>query len=124
MVLREARNQAPAVGFTISIQKSLGALLALKKFVLGGRASFKNSRQVLNALLPSVGSLGGADHVGNVPHQGHFLFFSFFDHGEIGVPPNVRLYFDEVGIVGLQVIDSFTSLFWRRNRERAWKMRR
>jgi len=79
--------------------------LLLAQFCLAGRASQKNSGEMLDAGLAGVGRLGGGNGIGDVADEANVLFAGGFGDGEIGFGLEAGLHFDEVDAFGFQFAD-------------------
>jgi len=79
--------------------------LLLAKFCFAGRASQKNSGEMLDAGLAGVGGLRGRDGIGDVAYEADVFLAGGFGDGEIGVRFEAGLHFDEVDAFGFKFAD-------------------
>src|SRR5262249_61194800 len=111
--------------WVVSCQKAAGARSTrlFHQFVFNFGAAFKYSRQVFNALLACIGSFRCAYRIRDVTCKDKSQFPGFVCGGEVSLPWDERLSFNEIDTAVLQFVYQPAAIGCVADRSRARKLR-
>ncbi len=104
-------------------QELRGPLRPLQQLVLDEGAALEHPDQVLEALLPRIRRLGGADRVRHVADEGDAAPAALVRDREVGVPRDERLELDEIDAAALEHRDRPPPVLRRRHGDRRGELR-